>query len=201
MASDPEACPQNICLQAMKRTDSPQPAASFFQLYQEIAANGYYSQADDDTPPLESHVERPSLDGADDRLAHDAPFEMIPRSYYDSNDTHTHDVASLDGLIDDLASEDDGIPPPGVEEKGRVDGYCISEDLLQTSKEVGLCEAEIEKRRRQFGFNRLKQERQNHVKDIAKSFVGPVQCVMEVCSLSFRLHNARHLLHFRLNRR
>lgn len=90
----------------------------------------------------------------------------------------------MDALIEELEStdehdeeEEDEPAPPGS-------GFIIPEDLLQTSTVLGLTDAEVQLRRKKYGLNRMKEEKENLFLKFLGYFVGPVQFVMEVCSPS-----------------
>ncbi|KAK4167399.1 putative type IIIA plasma membrane ATPase [Cladorrhinum sp. PSN259] len=86
----------------------------------------------------------------------------------------------IDALIEDLQSDDghafedeeEGVNP-GV---GRV----VPEELLQTDTRVGLTSDEVIQRRRKFGLNQMKEEKENMILKFLGFFVGPIQFVMEV---------------------
>lgn len=124
----------------------------------------------------------------EDRSLHSRSTEvtsMIPASFDGAQD----EICSLDGLIADLDSDDEGSDSEKVSVKeGEV--HAVNEDLLRTDLLLGLDDEEVAKRRRKFGFNRLSEEKNNHLKKLLGFFVGPIQFVMEVGSaLDVRLHD------------
>jgi H+-transporting ATPase len=92
----------------------------------------------------------------------------------------------MDALIDDLESQDghaeedeeEGDATPGTE---RV----VPEFLLQTDTRIGLTEAEVHVRRKKYGLNQMKEEKENLYLKFLGYFVGPIQFVMEVCRSPF----------------
>lgn len=90
----------------------------------------------------------------------------------------------MDALIEDLESQDGQID---VEEEETETGGAkqIPEDQLQTDTRVGLSEAEVLIRRKRFGLNQMKEEKDNHLLKFLGYFVGPIQFVMEVRSSPF----------------
>jgi H+-transporting ATPase len=90
----------------------------------------------------------------------------------------------IDALIDDLESldghaeeEEDEVTQPGGARP-------VSEDLLQTDTRIGLSAAEVEQRRRKFGLNQMKEEKENLILKFLMYFVGPIQFVMEVSRIT-----------------
>ncbi len=56
----------------------------------------------------------------------------------------------------------------------------IPEDMLQTDTRVGLTSDEVLQRRRKYGLNQMKEEKENMILKFLGFFVGPIQFVMEV---------------------
>lgn len=92
----------------------------------------------------------------------------------------------IDALIEDLESEDGHqlLEEEGEENPGG--GREVPADMLNTDSRVGLTEAEVLARRKKYGYNRMKEEKENHFLKFLSFFVGPIQFVMEV-SLSLML--------------
>lgn len=89
------------------------------------------------------------------------------------------DDEDIDALIDELASQD-GLPEE-EEEVTEVGGARpVAEELLNTDTRCGLTEQEVTSRRRKFGLNQLKEEKENLILKFLMYFVGPIQFVMEV---------------------
>jgi magnesium-transporting ATPase (P-type) len=59
-------------------------------------------------------------------------------------------------------------------------GRVIPEDMLQTDTRVGLTSEEVIQRRRKYGLNQMKEEKENMILKFLGFFVGPIQFVMEV---------------------
>ena len=68
--------------------------------------------------------------------------------------------------------EEEDVTPGG----GRV----IPEDMLQTDTRVGLTSDEVIQRRRKYGLNQMKEEKENLILKFLGFFVGPIPFVMEV---------------------
>jgi H+-transporting ATPase len=85
-------------------------------------------------------------------------------------DALIEELESQDGHIDD---EDDGVDEPG-------DARPIPEELLQTDTRMGLTDAEVLARRKKYGLNQMKEEKENLILKFLSFFVGPIQFVMEV---------------------
>jgi H+-transporting ATPase len=94
------------------------------------------------------------------------------------------DDEDIDQLIDDLESldgheeeVDDGDAAPGSSARP------VPEDLLQTDTRIGLTAAEVEQRRKKYGLNQMKEEKENLILKFLMYFVGPIQFVMEAAAI------------------
>lgn len=66
----------------------------------------------------------------------------------------------MDALIEDLESED-GHQFEEEEETQPGGGRVVPEDMLQTDSRVGLTESEVIARRRKYGLNQMREEKEN----------------------------------------
>lgn len=92
------------------------------------------------------------------------------------------DDEDIDQLIDDLESQDGH--EQEVDDEEAAPGSSarpVPEDLLQTDTRTGLTSAEVEQRRKKYGLNQMKEEKENLILKFLMYFVGPIQFVMEVC--------------------
>jgi H+-transporting ATPase len=87
----------------------------------------------------------------------------------------------MDALIDELESQDGGAAQE-EEEEAEAGGEAppVPEELLQTDTRTGLTEAEVTQRRKKYGLNQMKEEKENLVLKFLGYFIGPIQFVMEV---------------------
>ncbi|RYP76803.1 hypothetical protein DL771_001539 [Monosporascus sp. 5C6A] len=91
----------------------------------------------------------------------------------------------IDALIEDLESQDGH----GFEEEEEGDdnpagaGRVVPEEMLQTDTRVGLTESEVANRRRKYGLNQMKEEKENLILKFFGFFVGPIQFVMEAAAV------------------
>lgn len=72
------------------------------------------------------------------------------------------------------------------EEEAAGDGAAappVNEELLQTSTRTGLTDAEVTARRKKFGLNQMKEEKENLILKFLGYFVGPIQFVMEAAAV------------------
>lgn len=90
------------------------------------------------------------------------------------------DDEDIDALIEDLESQDGHQDDDEDEERSPDGARTVPEDMLQTDSRVGLTESEVTARRRKYGYNRMKEEKENHLLKFLGFFVGPIQFVMEV---------------------
>ena len=92
----------------------------------------------------------------------------------------------MDALIEELESQDHH----GFEEEDEVaepgGARPVPEELLQTDTRTGLTDSEVTSRRKKYGLNQMKEEKENLFLKFLSYFVGPIQFVMEVsaCSLN-----------------
>lgn len=87
----------------------------------------------------------------------------------------------MDALIDELESQDGHAEDE--EEEGEATpagGRVVPEDQLQTDTRIGLTESEVVARRKKYGMNQMKEEKENLILKFLGYFIGPIQFVMEV---------------------
>lgn len=101
------------------------------------------------------------------------------------------EVEDMDALIDELESEDGNPEDEEVEVEDAVAGAerVIPDEFLQTDTRRGLSEAEVLQRRKKFGANQMKEEKENLILKFLGYFIGPIQFVMEVRILLCHLKN------------
>ncbi|KAI0422394.1 plasma-membrane proton-e [Xylaria grammica] len=90
----------------------------------------------------------------------------------------------IDALIEDLESQDGGEDEEEEEEgQGVGMGRTIPEEMLNTDTRLGLTESEVSNRRRKYGLNQMKEEKENLLLKFFGFFVGPIQFVMEAAAV------------------
>lgn len=95
-----------------------------------------------------------------------------------SNGLDTND--DIDALISDLESDKDEAEDCVDDQVAHDKDLDTPEHLLLTSQESGLSSLEVQARRKTFGPNQLKDDKENLVVKFLYFFVGPIQFVMEV---------------------
>ena len=100
-------------------------------------------------------------------------------------DDDDEEEEDMDALIDELESQDGGVGEEEEEEVEAGEAPPVPDELLQTDTRVGLTESEVTQRRRKYGLNQMKEEKENLVLKFLGYFVGPIQFVMEVCHLFY----------------
>lgn len=88
----------------------------------------------------------------------------------------------MDALIDELESQDGHAEEEEEEEENPATGRIIPEDQLQTDTRTGLTEQEVAVRRKKYGLNQMREEKENLILKFLGYFIGPIQFVMEVSS-------------------
>ncbi|KAL2753764.1 hypothetical protein ACRALDRAFT_1065026 [Sodiomyces alcalophilus JCM 7366] len=121
--------------------------------------------------PLESYREKESPTSSD--------HEPVPKKPVQQGDENDED---MDALIEDLESEDGHVVD---EEEDTTPGAArtIPEDQLNTDTRIGLSEQEVTVRRRKYGLNQMKEEKENLILKFLMYFVGPIQFVMEAAAV------------------
>ncbi len=145
------------------------------------AGAGEYSSntSSDNTPPnhLGTNVPSGQFDGNHDpeKTGHHDGIKSKPAIEEDEEDE------DMDALIDELESQD-GKADETEEEEATTPGGArpIAEEMLQTDTRTGLSESEVTARRKKFGLNQMKEEKENLFLKFLGYFVGPIQFVMEV---------------------
>ena len=120
-------------------------------------------------PALDTNIEHGGFD--EKRGQHHAPPPKQPAAVDDDEDE------DIDALIEDLESED-GHQFEEEEEVQPGGGRVVPEDMLQTDSRVGLTESEVIARRRKYGLNQMKEEKENLILKFFGYFIGPIQFVM-----------------------
>jgi H+-transporting ATPase len=146
--------------------------------------HGEYSSttSSDATPPnhLRATVPSGQFDGQRDpeKADHYATTTMADSEKKDGLLEDDED-ADMDALIEDLESNSGDV----IDEETEVEAggaKPIPEELLQTPTSHGLTDAEVLVRRKKFGSNQMKEEKENLILKFLGYFVGPIQFVMEV---------------------
>ncbi|KAJ4129405.1 plasma membrane H+-ATPase [Fusarium equiseti] len=126
-------------------------------------------------PALDTNIET----GGFDEKRGQAPATHNPKAPVADDEEPDED---MDALIEDLESED-GHEIDDEEEATPGGGRVVPEDQLQTDSRVGLTEAEVIARRKKWGLNAMKEERENMILKFLMFFVGPIQFVMEAAAV------------------
>ncbi|KKZ61539.1 plasma membrane ATPase [[Emmonsia] crescens] len=89
----------------------------------------------------------------------------------------------MDALIEELESQDGHIDVED-EETGEPGGARpVPEELLNTDTRHGLTDQEVLARRKKYGLNQMKEEKENLILKFLGYFVGPIQFVMEAAAI------------------
>ncbi|CAF9913594.1 MAG: plasma membrane H+-ATPase [Gomphillus americanus] len=129
-------------------------------------------------PKIDSNIESGHLEHNEKQTA---PTNEKPTAP-DGDDDEDED---MDALIDELESQDGAAQAEEDEEEAEAGGEAppVPEELLQTDTRTGLTEAEVQQRRKKYGLNQMKEEKENLVLKFLSYFVGPIQFVMEAAAV------------------
>ncbi|RKF56940.1 Plasma membrane ATPase [Erysiphe neolycopersici] len=94
------------------------------------------------------------------------------------------DEEDMDALINELDSDESGTEEE-LENNDNVPGISrtLPDDLLPTDPCTGLTEAEVVLRRKRYGLNQMKEEKDNMILKFFGYFLGPIQFVMEAAAI------------------
>lgn len=109
------------------------------------------------------------IDGLEPYLP-DGPYEK-------KKSLHGDDVEDMDLLIDELESEADDFEEVEISDDSQS---VVPDEFLRTDSITGLSDGEVSIRRKKYGPNKMKEEKENHFLKFLSFFVGPIQFVMEV---------------------
>jgi H+-transporting ATPase len=109
---------------------------------------------------------------------HDVPAPAKTKKPAEEEEEEDED---MDALIDELESQDGHAEEEEEEHENPALGRVVPEDQLQTDTRIGLTEAEVLLRRKKYGLNQMKEEKENLILKFLGYFIGPIQFVMEVC--------------------
>ncbi|KAJ9238823.1 hypothetical protein DTO169E5_4656 [Paecilomyces variotii] len=98
----------------------------------------------------------------------------------DDNDEEDED---MDALIEELESQDGYIDQEDEADNEPGGARPVPDELLQTDTRIGLTDAEVLLRRKKYGLNQMKEEKENMMLKFLSYFVGPIQFVMEAAAV------------------
>lgn len=156
------------------------------------ATNPHHSSTSTgDAPQIGTHIPSSGIESEKVPADDEKGVEGTPLDDDDDED--------IDALISDLESQDGH--EEEVDDNDAIPGSSarpVPEDLLQTDTRTGLTAAEVEQRRKKYGLNQMKEEKENLILKFLMYFVGPIQFVMEVRILaqslaSYPISNRNHI--------
>ena len=130
---------------------------------------------------IESYVPPPNVDGNYDVEKQDRTKEK-PASMRSVQPDDEDDEEDMDALIEELESQDGQLDEDeDSDEFGAA--RPVPPELLNTDTRIGLTENEVIQRRKKYGLNQMKEEKENLVLKFLGYFVGPIQFVMEAAAI------------------
>jgi H+-transporting ATPase len=129
-------------------------------------------------PALDTNIESGGFNN--EKAAHGAPATQgVSPTKEKAAVVDDDEDEDIDALIEDLESQDGHEMIDDDEEAVATGGVrTVPEDMLQTDSRLGLTEAEVVARRRKYGLNQMKEEKENLILKFFGFFVGPIQYVM-----------------------
>ncbi|TVY84510.1 Plasma membrane ATPase [Lachnellula suecica] len=127
---------------------------------------------------LNTNIESGDFD--EKNMHHNTVSPVIPHKAEDDEEEDT----DINALIEELESEDGH--QAEAEEEGEADPMAervVPENQLQTDIQHGLTDAEVVVRRKKYGLNQMKEEKENMFIKFIMFFVGPIQFVMEAAAV------------------
>ncbi len=148
--------------------------------------NAEHSSGSDTTPPNHLGGDVPS--GAfDEKKAYindnEKSADLPPKK--DLMEDDDEEDEDIDALIEELESQDANADEEDEEVQQPGGARPVPEELLQTDGRIGLTTEEVDRRRKKFGLNQMKEEKENLILKFLGYFVGPIQFVMQVSLSAF----------------
>ena len=97
-----------------------------------------------------------------------------------SADSDPAETQAFDELLASLESDDEKELCTEFQNPALGEARAVPSVLLETSPNQGLDNAEVQARRKRYGWNMMKEEHHSHIKTFLMFFVGPIQFVMLV---------------------
>lgn len=151
------------------------------------------------TNHLGHNVPSGQIDGTHDqeKIGHHNGSEPVP--FKEKAPVEEEEDEDMDALIDDLESQDGHVEDAEEEEETVAGGARpVAEDMLQTDTRIGLTETEVAARRKKYGLNQMKEEKENLILKFLGYFIGPIQFVMEVSYSTCRAGFLSQFVHWAL---
>ena len=99
----------------------------------------------------------------------------------DDEEEEEEEEEDMDALIEELESQDGHMDEEDEDLTEPGGARPIPEELLNTDTRTGLTDHDVLTRRKKYGLNQMKEEKENLILKFLGYFVGPIQFVMEVC--------------------
>ncbi|KAK3946185.1 putative plasma membrane atpase protein [Diplogelasinospora grovesii] len=127
-------------------------------------------------PALSTNIESGGFDEK-------APHPAAPAPAKKKVEEEEEEDEDIDALIEDLESQDGHVDEEEEEDSTPGGGRVIPEDMLNTDPSMGLTSEEVIQRRKKYGLNQMKEEKENLILKFFGYFVGPIQFVMEAAAV------------------
>ena len=140
------------------------------------------AEASNDTAvPSSRFDEKPGLAHANNVEQQHQQKQLPPTKAEEGTNIDEEDEdEDIDALIEELESQDANHDAEEEDTTQPGGAKPVPEELLQTDPRMGLTNEEIDRRRKKYGLNQMKEEKENLLLKFLSYFVGPIQFVMEV---------------------
>ena len=122
-----------------------------------------------DAPTVTTSIPSGGLD--QEKIIEEKPVEGQP-----IDDEQDEDIDALIDELESVAGDDPEEEDPSSGHSSRP----VPEEILSTDTRIGLTTQVVEQRRRKYGLNQMREEKENLILKFLMYFVGPIQFVMEV---------------------
>ncbi|KAL9620279.1 MAG: hypothetical protein Q9160_005178 [Pyrenula sp. 1 TL-2023] len=121
-----------------------------------------------------------SMSDAEKGIRHGPMHNQNEKGHHVGDEDEDED---MDALIEELESQDGHFNEEDEDPTEPGGSRPVPPELLSTDTRIGLTEDEVLNRRKKYGLNQMKEEKENLILKFLGYFVGPIQFVMEAAAV------------------